>query len=208
MILRLLARSRPHSAFRTPHSALVRLAQLMLMGVLMGGAAVAQAQTPTGGSVAVQITRPQAGEQVTSTKILVTLATTGTVALSAPGASEWPGPGLFHVLLDGVDVLQTPQLQFSIQPVTPGPHTLRVELQDWTGTATPAQVAFTVAPAPLTGGTWWLAGTVAALGVVLLGSLSLLWLRWVRPVQTGPADADEETDEASPVRQEEEFPTD
>ncbi len=205
MIRRLLARPRTHSAFSTPHSALVGLAQLMLMGVLMVGATAAQAQTPIAGQVAVQITRPQAGERIASAQVLVTLATTGDIALSAPGADEWPGPGLFHVLLDGVDVLQTPLLQFSIQPVAPGPHTLRVELQDWTGTATPAQVAFTVAPTPLTGGTWWLAGTVAVVAVLLLGSLSLLWLRWVRPVQATPAD-DEANEEIIP-RQEDESST-
>ncbi len=202
MIRRLLAGT--YSALRTPRSAFRGLAQLMLTGMLVVGATADQAQTPTAGQVAVQITRPQAGERIASAQVLVTLATTGDIALSAPGASEWPGPGLFHVLLDGVDVLQTPLLQFSIQPVAPGPHTLRVELQDWTGTTTPAEVAFTVAPTPLTGGTWWLAGTVAVLAALLLGSLSLLWLRWVRPVQATPAD--EEANEEAAVAQTDEPP--
>jgi hypothetical protein len=143
----------------------------------------------------VRITRPQPGERLTSAEVLVALATTGAVALSPPGASEWPPPGMFHVILDGVDVIQTRRLQFSIQPVAPGPHTLRVELQDWPGgTAAPAEVAFTVAPAPLpNGSTWWLAGTVAVLAVILLVGLSLLWLRWVRPVQVNPVyDAQDE----------------
>jgi hypothetical protein len=168
----------------------------MLLGLLIGAwSGAAHAQTP-GTAVQVQITRPQPGEPITSAEVLVALATTGAVAVAPPGASEWPGPGEFHILLDGVDVLQTPQLQFSIQPVAPGPHTLRVELQDWTGgPAAPAEVAFTVAPAPPpTGSSWWLAGTVAALGVVLLLGLSVLWLRWVRPVQVNPL-YDEEAEE-------------
>lgn len=168
-------------------SARARLAQLLLLGILVAGAGAEAvvAQTPADGQVQVRITRPQPGEQITSAEVLVTLATTGTVVLTPAEANEWPAPGLFHVLLDGVDVIQTPRLQFSIQPVAPGPHTLRVELQGWPGgTAAPAEVAFTVAPTPLpVGSSWWLAGTVATLAVVLLVSLLLLWLRWVRPVQ-------------------------
>jgi hypothetical protein len=166
------------------------------------GAGTAHAQTPPGGQVQVRITRPQPGAHITSAEVLVTLATTGTVALTPAEANEWPAPGLFHVLLDGVDVIQTPRLQFSIQPVAPGPHTLRIELQDWPGgTAAPAEVAFTVASTPLpTGSSWWLAGTVATLAVVLLVSLSLLWLRWVRPVQVNPLyDAAEDAPPAPPA---------
>jgi hypothetical protein len=177
---------------------------LLLLGILMAaaGAGATHAQTPPGGQVQVRITRPQPGAHITSAEVLVTLATTGTVALTPAEANEWPAPGLFHVLLDGVDVIQTPRLQFSIQPVAPGPHTLRIELQDWPGgTAAPAEVAFTVASTPLpTGSSWWLAGTVATLAVVLLVSLSLLWLRWVRPVQVNPLyDAAEDAPPAPPA---------
>lgn len=204
--------SRPHSARRTPHSPLAGLAHLVLGAILVGiGVGAAHAQTPPGSQqVQIQITRPTPGESIPSAEVLVSLATTGGVALTPPGAGEWPTPGEFHVLLDGVDVLQTPRLQFSIQPVASGPHTLRVELQDWPGgTATPAEVAFTVAPTPPpTGTSWWLAGTVAALAVVLLLGLSLLWLRWVRPVQADPLYDDDEIppesthppDDESPAR--------
>lgn len=199
-------RALPPAARSSPYAVVLWLAQLVLIGIVLVGSGAAHAQTPTGGPVQVRIMRPQPGERVTSAEVLVTLATTGAVALSPPGASEWPAPGQFHVLLDGVDVIQTPRLQFSIQPVAPGPHTLRVELQDWSGgPVTPGEVAFTVAPTPLpSGSTWWLAGTVAALAVVLLVSLSVLWLRWVRPVQVNPlyepvdeAAADHPSDESA-----------
>jgi hypothetical protein len=187
-----------HSARRVPPAPLVGLAQLMLWAMLIAGwAGTVRAQTPSDGPVQVLITRPQPGEQIPSTEVLVALATSGAVTVGPPVAGAWPPPGEFHILLDGVDVLQTAQLQFSIQPVAPGPHTLRAELQDWPGgPASPAEVAFTVTPAPPpTGSTWWLAGTVAAVAVVLLISLSLLWLRWVRPVQAAPLydEADEES---------------
>jgi hypothetical protein len=192
---------RSHSALRAPRSAFGGLAQLLLIGWLVLGGATVHAQTPTGtGQVQIQITRPTSGERIPSAEVLVTLVTTGDIAVAPPTASEWPGPGEFHVLLDGVDVLQTTRLQFSLTPVTPGAHTLRVELHDWPGgTATPAEVAVTVAPTPPpTGTSWWLAGTVAGVAVILLVSLSLLWLRWVRPVQANPVYDEADAPSAAP----------
>ena len=109
----------------------------------------ALAQTSPPGAVQISIQQPPADAMVIGSEVRVALATTGSVALSPPSDHEWPTPGLFHVYLDEVDVLQTPLLQFSIQPIAPGPHTLRVTLEGWSGgTASPATGRFTMAPAP------------------------------------------------------------
>src|SRR5207247_2414158 len=109
------------------------LARLMLWGIALAsclaGAWAAQAQTPTGRQVQVRIDRPQAGEVITGSEVLIAVATTGDVRLTPGNGTGWSEAGEFHVFLDGVDVLQTPALAFSIQPVAPGPHTLRVDLQ-------------------------------------------------------------------------------
>ena len=160
----------------------------MGLGLSLLIAGQARAQTPTGQAVQVRIVQPGAGAIITGTEVLVALATEGAVRLAPDDSAEWNQAGLFHVFLDGVDVLQTPLLRFSLQPLAPGPHTLRVELQDWPGgPATPAEVRFTVVAAPPpTGASWWLAGTVLALALVLGGGLLLLWFFWVRPLQVAP----------------------
>jgi hypothetical protein len=175
---------------RILHAALL-LAQVLLIliaGAAGQAAASAAAQTGATGQVEIHISQPAPGAVITGSEVLVQLATTGVVALPAAGVAQWPEAGLFHIFLDGTDVLQTPLVQFSLQPVTPGPHRLRVELQDWpAGQAAPAEAAFTVVPAPpQPGASWWMAGTVAAVVAVLFSALLLLWLFWVRPVQVSP----------------------
>jgi hypothetical protein len=64
------------------------------------------------------------------------------------------------------------------------------------------------APLPA-GASWWLAGPVLALAVVLGAGLLLLWFVWVRPVQAAPvyddpaAAEDGEEAEAPPPESEE-----
>jgi hypothetical protein len=164
---------------------------MLVIGMLMGlaSAGSVRAQTPGPQQVQIAIAQPSAGATITGTEVLVALAIGGDIRLNPDaGDTQWNEPGLFHVFLDQVDVLQTPLLRFSLQPVVPGPHTLRVEMQDWpAGRATPAATTFTVAAAPLPpGASWWLGGTVVVLAVVLGGGLLLLWLFWVRPLQMAP----------------------
>jgi hypothetical protein len=161
---------------------------LLLLGLIMTGSV--RAQTPGSGRVRVQITQPGPGTSVTGSEVRVALATAGDVVAAPPQQSAWTAGGQFHVYLDGTDVLQTTLLQFSIQPVATGAHTLRVALQEWPGgQAVPAEAAFTVAAAPTpAGASWWLSGLVAVVGVGLLVGLLFFWLRWVRPMQARPAD--------------------
>src|SRR5262249_44686577 len=157
------------------------LAALLLWITLDGSRAAAQ--TPPGRSVQIVITQPAPGATITGTEVLVGLATTGTVARDGARGDEWSAGGAFHVFLDGVDVLQTSLLRFGLQPVPPGPHRLRVELQDWPGgSAIPAEAPFTLVAGPSpAGASWWLAGIVVVLVGVVGGGLLLLWLLWVRP---------------------------
>ena len=87
-----------------------------------------------------------------------------------------------------------PGVQFSLQPLAPGPHTLRVELQDWPGgrRRPPRSPSPSSPPPRRPAASWWMAGTVAAVVALLFIGLLLLWLCWVRPVQVHPLyDADE-----------------
>ena len=149
----------------------------IVLCMLAGACAAAQTPTPP---AAVRIVLPAPGAVLTGTQVLI--------ALAGPDGGLPPGAA-YHLLLDGADVLQTAEPRISLQPVAPGPHTLRVELQDAAGgvLAAPASVAFTLVAAPATpGATWWLGGIVALLAAVLSLALLLLWLLWVRPVQMQP----------------------
>ena len=169
-------------------------ALVVALCMLAGARAAAQTPTPP---AAVRIVLPAPGAVLTGTQVLI--------ALAGPDGGLPPG-AVYHLLLDGADVLQTAEPRISLQPVAPGPHTLRVELQDAAGgvLAAPASVAFTLVAAPATpGATWWLGGIVALLAAVLSLALLLLWLLWVRPVQMQPlsdaAASDREPGDAAPT---------
>ena len=62
MSLRL--RGLPLAARSSRYAVVLELAQLVLIGIVLGGSGAAHAQTPTGGPVQVRIMRPQSGERV------------------------------------------------------------------------------------------------------------------------------------------------
>jgi hypothetical protein len=141
--------------------------------VLLGpGAGAAGAQ--------VRILEPTAGATVNAASVPVALAVEGA---NLPGdAARWPGPGLFHVALDGVDVLQTPELRFTLLAVPPGAHRLRVTLEGANPPMAPAEIGCTAqVVSPPAGASWLGAGGVAVAAAVMLVALLLLWLFWVRP---------------------------
>ncbi|HMA35259.1 MAG TPA: hypothetical protein VKY74_12390 [Chloroflexia bacterium] len=131
----------------------------------------------------IRIVQPVAGATVNAASVEIRLTVDG-VSL-APTAAQWPAAGVFHLALDGVDVLQTRELRFALMGVPPGAHRLRVTLEGYPGgPVAPADVAITaVAVAPPAGATWLLAGTVAGVAGVMLVVLVGLWLVWVRPQQ-------------------------
>jgi hypothetical protein len=132
------------------------------------------------GGAQVRILEPTAGATVNAASVPVVLAVEG--ANLPADAARWPGPGVFHVALDGVDVLQTQELRFSLLAIPPGTHRLRVTLEGTTPPPVPAEVAFTAqVVAPPAGASWLGAGGVAVAGAVMLVALLLLWLVWVRP---------------------------
>lgn len=148
---------------------LLSIAGLVL---LIPGAGAAGAQ--------VRILEPTAGATVNAASVPVALAVEGA---NLPGdAARWPGPGLFHVALDGVDVLQTPELRFTLLAVPPGAHRLRVTLEGANPPMAPAEIRFTAqVVSPPAGASWLGAGGVAVAAAVMLVALLVLWLFWVRP---------------------------
>jgi hypothetical protein len=154
-----------------------RVAQALLLSIaglvlLVPGAGAADAQ--------VRILEPAAGATVNAASVAVALVIEGA---NVPGdAARWPGQGLFHVALDGVDVLQTPELHFTLLAIPPGAHHLRVTLEGANPPVAPAEIAFTAqVVSPPAGASWLGAGGVAVAGAIMLVALLLLWLFWVRP---------------------------
>ncbi len=133
----------------------------------------------------VRIVEPGAGSLVEGATVPIVLAVDGADLPAA--ATRWPGPGTFHLALDGTDVVQTPELRFTLMGVPPGAHRLQATLQDSGATALPsAEVAFTARSSPAApGASWYLAGTVALAAAVMFGGLLVLWWVWVRPQHTG-----------------------
>ncbi|HUS17676.1 MAG TPA: hypothetical protein VM536_21985 [Chloroflexia bacterium] len=131
------------------------------------------------------IREPMAGSTVNAVSVPVELAVEG---MDLGTQARWPGPGQFHVALDGVDVLQTTELRFALMGVAPGPHRLGVQLDGASATAVaPAEVGFTAqVVAPPAGASWLLSGLVATTGAGILGLLAVLWIVWVRPNQAEP----------------------
>ncbi len=153
-------------------------AGLLLLAALFLCATPAAAQTP---GPAVTIVAPGAGAVVDGSAVPVVLAVAGPTPASAPSGAA----PIFHVTLDGVEVLQTAETHFTLMGVPAGAHRLDVTRDDAPGA--PAEVAFTaraVAPAP--GASWFLAGAVALAAVVIFGGLLALWLLWVRPGRMEP----------------------
>ena len=164
----------PALAPRTVAQALL----LVWLGLLViGGPA------PAAAALQVRIIQPAPGATVDAATVPIELTVDG--AALPVGAMQWTAGGGFHVRLDDQDVVQTRALRFALLAVAPGPHRLRVTLEDDpAGSAAPAEVAFTAQGHSLpTGTTWALAGPVAALAVLLIGGLLVGWLRWVRPQQ-------------------------
>jgi hypothetical protein len=131
------------------------------------------------------IRQPAAGSTVNALSVPVELDVAG---VDLGGQTRWPGPEQFHVVLDGVDVLQTNELRFALMGVAPAAHRLEVRLDGAAGaTVAPAEVTFTAqVPASPPGASWLLSGLVAAAGVGILGLLGLLWIIWVRPQRAEP----------------------
>ena len=154
------------------HAAQALLLSIAGLVLLVPGAGAAGAQ--------VRILEPAAGATVNAASVPVVLAVEGP---NLPAdAARWPGPGLFHVALDGVDVLQTPELRFTLLAIPPGAHRLRVTLAGANPPVAPAEIAFTAqVVSPPAGASWLGAGGVAVAGVVMLAALLLLWVVWVRP---------------------------
>jgi hypothetical protein len=163
---------------RVPRAAGIgRVAQAVLLGIAGMGLLV-----PAAGAAGAQvrIVEPAAGATVNAASVPVALAVEG--ANLPADATRWPGPGLFHVALDGVDVLQTQELRFTLLAIPPGAHHLRVTLEGATPPVAPAEIAFTAqVVTPPAGASWLGAGGVAVAGAVMLVALLLLWLFWVRP---------------------------
>ena len=155
------------------------MAQALLLGIvglvlLVPGAGAAGAQ--------VRILEPGEGATVNAASVPVALAVEG--ANLAAGSTRWSGPGLFHVALDGVDVLQTQELRFTLLAISPGAHRLRVTLEGADPPVAPGEIGFTAqVVAPPAGASWLGAGGVAVAAAVMLVALLLLWLFWVRPQQ-------------------------
>ncbi len=158
---------------------------LVWLGVLLGGGSV-------GATAALQVRIIQPAPRATVDAATVPIELTVDGAALPLGTTQWTAGGGFHVRLDDQDVVQTRELRFALLAVAPGPHRLRVTLEDYAGgSVSPAEVAFTAQGHSLpTGTTWALAGPVAALAVLLIGGLLVGWLRWVRP-QQGEAVYDE-----------------
>ncbi len=151
---------------------------LVWLGLLITGAPVGAAA-----GLQVRIIQPAPGAIVDAATVPIQLTVDG-AALPA-GATQWTAGGGFHIRLDDQDVVQTRELRVALLAVAPGPHRLRVTLEDYPGGAAgPAEVTFSAqghaAPA---GTTWALAGPVAVLAVLLISGLLVGWLRWVRPQQ-------------------------
>src|SRR5690349_8852146 len=128
----------------------------------------------------VRILEPAPGATVNAASVPVALAVEG--ADLPANSTRWPGPGLFHVALDGVDVLQTAELHFTLLAIPPGAHRLRVTLEGATPPPAPAEIGFAAqVVAPPAGASWLGAGGVAVAATVMLVALLLLWLFWVRP---------------------------
>ena len=166
---------------------LLSIAGLVLL-VPVAGAAGAQ----------VRIVEPAAGATVNAASVPVALVVEG--ANLPANSARWPGPGLFHVALDGVDVLQTQELHFTLLAIPPGAHRLRVTLEGANPPVAPAEIGFTAqVVAPPAGASWLGAGGVAVAAAVMLVALLLLWLIWVRPqrIEEQP-DAPEEPIELEP----------
>ena len=137
---------------------------------------------PSGADALVlRIVQPAPEAVVDAAAVPVALAVDG-ADLSA-GATTWPHAGAFHLALDGADVLQTTALQFTLMAVPPGPHRLRATLEGYAPTPIrSAEVALTAQSVPAgPGASWFLAGTVAIAGAIMVAALVGLWLFWVRP---------------------------
>lgn len=153
------------------------MAQALLVGIA-GLALLVPAAGAAGAQV--RILEPAAGATVNAASVPVALAVEG--ADLPADAARWPGPGVFHVALDGVDVLQTQELRFTLLAIPPGAHRLRVTLEGANPPPAPTEIAFSAqVVAPPAGASWLGAGGVAVAAAVMLVALLLLWLVWVRP---------------------------
>ncbi len=160
------------------------MAQALLLCVLawaLAGPAIGVAAP-----LQVRIIQPAAGATVDAATVAIQLSVDG--AAPVAGATQWTGGGGFHVRIDDQDVVQTRELRFVLMALAPGPHHLRVTLEDYAGgPVAPAEVAFTAqGRATPAGSTWALAAPVALVAVLLMGGLLIGWLRWVRPQQAEP----------------------
>ena len=175
-----LALARPPAGPKCAIMALMARALLLLVAVSGGEAAMA-APVRAAPALRLRIVQPVPGGVVNGAAFSVQLAVEGAGLDSA--ATRWPPPGTFHITLDGVDVLQTPELRFTLMGVPAGAHRLGATLAGATGgPLVAAEVPFTAqAVAPPAGASWVLAGAVAAVGAGILGLLVWLWLAWVRP---------------------------
>ncbi len=151
---------------------------LLLAGL---GAALLLSSAAAATAPRVRIVQPGAGAVVEGATVPIVLAVDGTDLPAATG--RWPGPGSFHLALDGTDVVQTSELHFTLMGIPPGAHRLQATLEDSGATALPSEVvAFTARSSPpAAGASWYLAGTVALVAGVMFGALLLLWFFWVRP---------------------------
>jgi len=146
-----------------------------------------------------RIVQPAAEAVVDAAAVPVVLAVDG--ADLPAGATGWPHEGEFHIALDGVDVLQTTELRFTLMGIPPGAHRLRATLEGYPPASLASEeVAFTaqsVGPGP--GASWFLASTVAIAAGVMFGALVLLWLLWVRPRLVEPLDPAPDDNQPPPM---------
>ena len=174
-------------------SGLVARALLLpLLGVLLFAPHLPAAQ-----ELRLRIVQPAPGGVADGAAVVVALTVEG--GDLPAGATSWPHAGQFHIALDGVDVLQTAELRFTLMGVAPGAHRLQATLEDYQAAPlASAEVPFTarnVAPGP--GASWFLAGTVALVALVMFAGLLLLWLFWVRPQRTEALVGDLDSAEAA-----------
>lgn len=162
----------------------LRLARTVAQALLLlGWGLLMTAGVVKADGLQIRIIQPAPGATVDAATVPVQLTVDG-AALPA-NATQWTAGGGFHVRMDDQDVVQTRELRFALLAVAPGPHHLRVTLEDYAGgPASAAEVAFTAQGHALPSGTTWaFAAPVAGLAVLLIGGLLVGWVRWVRPQQ-------------------------
>lgn len=116
----------------------------LLFVVALAALGFAQATAP-GPQSSLRIVAPRAGEKISATFVTVRFE------LLDPAASAGSSPN-FQVRLDGRDPVRTTDTEFTFSGLTPGVHTLIVELVDANGTpinGTRVQTRFTVASQPM-----------------------------------------------------------